>query len=44
MEQNLINDDLIRQLCSIHDEAMSRQRPAMNGEKTRMILLWPDFV
>lgn len=25
MEQNLINDDLIRQLCAIHDEALSKQ-------------------
>ena len=26
MEQNLINDDLIRQLCAVHDEALSKQR------------------
>ncbi len=26
MEQNLINDDLIRQLCAVHDEALSKQK------------------
>ena len=26
MEQNLINDDLIRQLCAVHDEALSKQQ------------------
>ena len=26
MEQNLINDDLIRKLCALHDEAVSMQR------------------
>ena len=26
MEQNLINDDLIRQLCAVHDETLSKQK------------------
>ena len=32
MEQNLINDDLIRQLCAVHDEALSKQK--RTGEST----------
>ena len=26
MEQNLYNDDLIRQLCSVHDQAMAKNQ------------------
>ena len=28
MEQNLINDDLIRQLCTMYDEAVSQEQAA----------------
>ena len=35
MEQNLINDDLIRQLCAVHDEALSKQK--QSSESTQQL-------
>ena len=35
MEQNLINDDLIRQLCAVHDEALSKQK--QTSESTQQL-------
>ncbi len=32
MEQNLINDDLIRKLCAIHDEALSLKKDSSSSE------------
>ncbi len=32
MEQNLINDDLIRKLCAIHDEALSLKKDLSSSE------------
>ncbi len=35
MEQNLINDDLIRHLCALHDETLSKKEEAKQPEQRK---------
>ena len=41
MEQNLINDDLIRQLCTMYDEALSHQNAVAASKGRALYLIFP---